>query len=79
MDKFEIFEKVKNICKDVFENDELILTENSSMSDIEKWDSLTHLSIISDIEDEFNISFTLDEISNSKSIERLIFVIQKHL
>ena len=79
MNRTEIFEKIVEICKDVFENDELALTEVSSSVDVEEWDSLTHLSVITDIEDEFGISFTLDEVTNSKNLGELVTAVEKHL
>ena len=79
MTRNEILEKVIEICKDVFEDDDLILTESSSSSDVEEWDSLSHLSLISDVEDEFSIKLTLDEISNSKNLGELVSAIMRHI
>lgn len=79
MDRNEVFEKVIAICKDVFDNENLTLSETSCAAEVEEWDSLTHLSIISDLEDEFDISFTLDEINNSKNLGDLVSAIIKHL
>ena len=79
MTRSEILEKVIEICKDVFEDDDLILTESSSSSDVEDWDSLSHLSLISDVEDEFSIKLTLDEISNSKNLGELVSAIMRHI
>lgn len=79
MTRSEILEKVIEICKDVFEDDDLILTESSSSNDVEEWDSLSHLSLISDIEDEFSIKLTLDEISNSKNLGELVSAIMRHI
>lgn len=79
MEREEVFEKVVEICKDVFNNDELMLTETSSMAEVEEWDSLTHIVIMSDLEEEFNISFTLDEITNIKNLEELVNALMKHL
>ena len=79
MTRSEILEKVIEICKDVFEDDDLILTESSSSSDVEEWDSLSHLSLISDVEDEFYITLTLDEISNSKNLGELVSAIMRHI
>ena len=78
MNRSEMLSKVIDICKDVFENEELKLTEKSCAVDVEEWDSLTHLSIISDLENEFEISFTLDEISNAKNIGELVDAIIRH-
>ncbi len=79
MTRSEILEKVIEICKDVFEDDDLILTESSSSNDVEEWDSLSHLSLISDVEDEFSIKLTLDEISNSKNLGELVSAIMRHI
>lgn len=79
MERSEVLDKVIEICKDVFENEELILTESSTAKDVEEWDSLSHLSLISDVEDEFSIKLTLDEISNTKNIGELISAIMRHM
>lgn len=75
----EILERVIGVCKDVFNNEGLELTAMSCAADVEEWDSLTNLSIISDLEDEFGIGFTLDEIINSKNLGELSAAIEKHL
>ena len=79
MDKNEIWEKMMEICRDVFENDELILTEQTCAADVEEWDSLTHLTLISDLEEEFEISFTLAEISETKDLGGLLQAVMRHL
>ena len=78
MERNEVLEKVIAVCKDVFDNDSLVLSETSCAAEVEEWDSLTHLSIISDLENEFDISFTLDEINNSKNLGELVSAIIKH-
>ncbi len=79
MERNEVFEKVTEIARDVFENDEIVLTDATTAADVEEWDSLTHLSLISDIEDEFEITFTLSEISGSKNVGELINALMKHI
>ncbi len=78
MNRDEVFSKVADICKDVFDNENLVLTEDSSAKNVDCWDSLTHLSVISDIEDEFGISLTLDEL-NSSNLGELVDAVMKHL
>ena len=78
MERNEVLEKVIAVCKDVFDNENLVLSDTSCAAEVEEWDSLTHLSIISDLEDEFGINFTLDEINNSKNLGELVTAIIKH-
>ena len=79
MERNEILAKINEIAKDVFDNDEVELTEATTAADVEEWDSLSHLSLISDIEDEFGIRFTLAEVSGSKNVGELVDAIIKHM
>jgi acyl carrier protein len=79
MDRKEVLEKIIEIAKDVFENENVVLTENSRADDFEEWDSLTHLNLISDMEDEFKIHFTLDEISDLENLGELVTAVLQHL
>lgn len=79
MDRTEVFEKVVEIARDVFENDEVVLSDSSTAADVEEWDSLTHMSLVSDIEVEFGINFTLSEISGSKNLGELVNALMRHI
>ena len=79
MDRNEILAKINEIARDVFDNDEVELTEATTAADVEEWDSLSHLSLVSDIEDEFGIIFTLAEVSGSKNVGELVDAIIKHM
>lgn len=79
MDRNEILAKINEIARDVFDNDEVELTEATTAADVEEWDSLSHLSLVSDIEDEFGITFTLAEVSGSKNVGELVDAIIKHM
>ena len=78
MNRDEIFVRIADICKDVFDDETLELTEESCSANVAGWDSLTHLSVISDIEDDFDIAFTMEEI-NSKNLGELVDAVIKHL
>ena len=78
MERNEILKKITEIAHDVFDNDEVQLTEQTTAADVEEWDSLSHLSFVSDVEDEFGITFTLAEVSGSKNVGELVDAIIKH-
>lgn len=78
MRKDEIQKSVIGICKNVLRDIEG-LNEKSNALNTSGWDSLSHLNIISDIEDEFGISLTVIEISKSRSIGELVDAVADHL
>ena len=79
MERNQIFEKIIEICKDVFENDKLEVTDATSSMDVEEWDSLTYLSLINEIQDAFEMTFTLDEIIHFKNLGELTDTLIKRI
>lgn len=79
MDRSVIKQKVIEVCKDILEDDSFDITEKSCASDIDRWDSLAQLNILGDIEDEFDIHFSLDETMNLRSIKELVDAIESKL
>ena len=55
-------DKIKEILTRVFELSPGIITEDSNIDTIENWNSLNHVKLIVAIEEEFNISFDVDQI-----------------
>lgn len=79
MDREEIMAKINEIARDVFDNDAVVLTENSTAADVDEWDSLTHLLFTNEIEDEFGITFTLAEVTKSENVGQLVDALMRHL
>ncbi len=79
MTRGRILEKVNIICKDVFDNENLTITDATTANDVEEWDSLAHLSLVTEIMREFSVKLTLDEINNSRNIGELIDAVLRHL
>lgn len=78
MKKSEVMEKIKEILNDLFDDD-FDVTESTVADDIDGWDSLAHLQVISAMESGFNIHFTLGEINNFANVGEMADSILKHL
>ena len=68
MNKEEIFTKLNSIFRDIFDDDTIVLSEGTTATDIEDWDSLTHISLIAAIEDEFGIRFDMKDVLKMKNV-----------
>jgi len=74
-----IMEKLQDIFRDVFDDDELVLTKETSAEDIEDWDSLAQIRLVVAIEKRFSIKFALGELQETENIGDMIELIQQHL
>ena len=72
MNRQEILDKVQDIFRDILDNDEIVLTNESTADDIEEWDSLTHIQLIKAIEKDFSIRFTSREILSWNNVGEMI-------
>lgn len=72
MERNEILGKVQDIFRDVLDNDEIVLTPETTADDVEDWDSLTHIQLIVGIEKEMKIKFTSKEILSWKNVSEMI-------
>lgn len=55
-------DKYHQIFMDIFEVNDNELNENFTFKNVDKWDSLTHLTLISELEDAFDVMFETDDI-----------------
>ena len=55
-------ETLKKIMNDIFQIPENEITDETSVENTESWDSLKHMELIACLEEEFEITFTADEI-----------------
>ena len=72
MDKNQILEEVQEIFREVLDNEEIVLANETTADDIEEWDSLTHIQLIVAIEKHFNIKFTSKEILSWQNVGEMI-------
>ena len=75
MEKDLIFERVNKVFQTVFDDETISVNENTTSNDIEDWDSLEHISLIVAIEQEFNIKFSMGEVSNMKNVGEMVKII----
>lgn len=76
MEHSVVIEKLTSIFREVFSDNSLVLTNEMTANDVATWDSLTHMLMITKVEEEFNIKFKLKELNKLKKVGDLIEVIE---
>jgi acyl carrier protein len=73
----EIKELLTNLFREVFNDDSLVLRPDLTASDVEHWDSLSHIELIVAVERQFKVRFTTAEVTSLKNVGELASLIQK--
>lgn len=76
MNEDEILKDINKIFIDVFEDNSIVLTETTTTSDLEAWDSLNHIKMITAVEKHYKIRFSLNELLNFRNVGDLCRSIQ---
>ncbi len=76
MNKEEIFEVIKRALVCVLEHENFQLNEKTTAHDIDGWESVTHMMIISEIENELGIKFKLMDLMNMNNVGDLVVMIK---
>ena len=79
MENTEILKQMQAIFIDVLDNDEIVLTEDTTADDIEEWDSLSHIQLVAGIENHFNIKLTSKEIMECANVGDMADCIRRKL
>ena len=79
MTREEVFEKLNEVFRDVFEEDDITVTDATTASDIDGWDSLEHINLINAIEQEFEIKFNMGQIVSMKNVGEMADIIMSKL
>jgi acyl carrier protein len=79
MELDQIKQEITSIFKDVLDNEDIQLSMETTATDIEEWDSLTHIMLIVAIEKHFKLKFTSIEINGFKNIGELCNTVQQKL
>ena len=79
MDRAEVLEVLANIMRDVFDEDDLVVTEDTTAEDVADWDSANHGRLIIAVEGEFGIRFETDEITAPDTVGELVDMIEAKL
>lgn len=72
-------ERLQNVFRDVFDDDEIVITDETTADDIEEWDSLTHIQLVVAIEKEFGFKFTIIETIKLKNVGEFIALIDSKM
>ena len=70
-------EQIKKIMTEVLEIESSLVNDEISQKNTGQWDSLSHLNLIVEIEEEFDISFTPEQIGSMTSLEIILDEIKK--
>ena len=72
-----ILEAVQEIFRDNFDDDTLVITRSTCADDIEDWDSLEQINLLTAMEKKFGLKFKLDDVRGLENVGDLLDLIER--
>lgn len=75
----DIHTRITKVFRTVFDDDSLILRDDLTATDVEGWDSLSHINLIVAVEKEFGVRFKTSEVAGLKNVGELEALVEMKL
>lgn len=75
MTREDVYSKLTEVFRTVFDDDTITLNDQTTSADIEDWDSLEHIDLIVSIEKAFSMKFTMSETTGMKNVGEMVNII----
>jgi acyl carrier protein len=79
IEKDEMVSKLTPIFRNIFGDNSLEITDDLSAANVENWDSLSHMLLITEIESQFAIKFKLKDLNKMKNVGDMMAIINSKL
>ena len=77
MTRAEIYERLTAVFRDVFDDESLVIGDETTADDIDDWDSLTHISLLTAVEEEFDVRFDMKAVHGLKNVGEMADLIER--
>lgn len=79
MSREEIYKKLTEIFNTILDDreDDIVLSDEITADEVEGWDSLTHISLIAEVEQVFQMKFQMKEVVGMKNVGEMVDIIAR--
>ena len=77
MTQADIFVRLQVLFRDLFDDNSIVLTPETTARDVERWDSLSHVDMMVMVEEAFDIRFSTREVTGLANVGQLVQAIER--
>jgi acyl carrier protein len=75
MSRDEVHKRLTGVFRDIFDDPSLEITDTTTADDVADWDSITHINLITAVEQEFKVAFSTKDVKSLKNVGDFIGLI----
>ena len=70
--------ELRNIFREIFDDDLMSISQGTMRSNLDDWDSISHIKLVLTIEEKFEIRMTTDEVASLNSVNDFLDIVKKN-
>lgn len=71
----EVYERLNAVFREVFDDEDIFLTDETTADDIEDWDSFEHINLVVAVEEEFLFKIPMGKVITMKNVGEMVDII----
>ena len=75
MTREEVYETLNGVFQDVFDDESIVVNDDTTSEDGDGWDSLEHINLIAAVEQEFGVKFNMGQVVSMKNVGEMVDII----
>ncbi len=75
MTREEVFERLNKVFREVFDDDDIVVVDETTSDDIEDWDSFEHINLVVAVEEEFSFKIPMGKVVTMKNVGEMVDII----
>ena len=79
MEREEIFSALQEIFEGLFGEGVPTLTDATTAQDVDGWESLMHITMISEVENRFDMRFSMKDVIGMKNVGEMVDLIEENV
>ena len=77
MDRQQTLAEIQEIFRDNFDDETIVLNDETNAEDIEDWDSLEQINLLTAIEKKYGLKFNLGDVRNLQNVGDLLNLLER--
>lgn len=75
MTREEVYERLNQVFREVFDDNDIVLKDSTTADDIEDWDSFEHINLVVAVENEFSFKIPMGRVITMKNVGEMVDII----
>ena len=69
--------RLNEVFQEVFDDEDLFIDDDTNADSIDDWDSMEHINLVVAVEEEFGLTFSMDEIAEMQNVGDMVEIIKE--